>query len=202
MIHRTAKDFLQSKPIWATILDATEHENFNPEQRWANAYLRILKISDRSTPIIEDVWDTLTWCLEYALRLEEESKTVQKDYLDEVGRVAIIVRHQYRTSRSKVDPFIYIGRRSVVKSFLAITTYFYMDNYVRIRSSISTCEDVENARDCIKQRNAGFGQDDWIVRKTALRATAETPGGEGKTYRALSQKPERKQKSEQKQTSE
>ncbi|KAL1613149.1 hypothetical protein SLS60_001381 [Paraconiothyrium brasiliense] len=149
LIHRTAKDFLQSEPIWNMIFEATGQDEFDPEERWANAYLWILKISSRSATFVEGVWDALTWCLEYALRLEQRRHSVQKDYLNEVGRVAMIVRHQYQTSGNKVDPFFHIGRRVIISSFLTIAAYFYMDQYVGIRSSTSTLEEIQNAQDCL-----------------------------------------------------
>lgn len=168
------------------IYDATGQNEFDPEERWANAYLSILKISSRTAPVVEDVWDTLTWCLEYALRLEKRRNSVQKEYLDEVGRVAMIVRHQYRTSQFKVDPFIFISRRVVVSSFLDIAAYFYMARYVRI--AILTCskEDILNAYSCIsKGRDSTQLSENWIARKEALKDVAESLDNQLKVEEAL-----------------
>jgi hypothetical protein len=181
LLHRTVKDFLESNPIWETILDATGHESFNPEERWANGFLWALKTSDPSFPLFQDVWDTFTWCIEYALRLEETHDSVQFEYLDEVGRVGMIIRQQYRRKK-RVDPFQVVGRRTILHSFLDVAAWFNLMGYVRIKAKSVAKAELKDAWDCAKQRDGPLRSADWLSRKTALSSAAERPQSEVRDF--------------------
>lgn len=97
-LHRTARDYLREDRIKAQLLDAVRHTSFNASERWANAHLWSLKtLEPKANNKIGTnpsfgvrrwyAWDPITWCVEYALKLQYEDGKVRMTYLDEVGRV-------------------------------------------------------------------------------------------------------------------
>ena len=161
-------------------MDATRQDAFGPEERWASAYLAVLKTSSCLFPVIDNVEDTLTWCLEYALRLQNKCGLVQLTYLDEVGRVSTAIPEMAEfnmTHRSKS------GYGSTVLPFLGITALFNMGQYVRIKAKTATREEIKAAKHCLVAT-------DWkehiLPQKAALEASIN--GDYKMTTRALNKK--------------
>ncbi|KAF2110995.1 hypothetical protein BDV96DRAFT_193895 [Lophiotrema nucula] len=85
--HRTAKDFLESEKMREKIVEATSNDGFDPDERWANSYLWILKTCDVISLGRDDLDYYVSWSFECALRVEKKRGDVLVTYLDEVGRV-------------------------------------------------------------------------------------------------------------------
>ncbi|ORY14588.1 hypothetical protein BCR34DRAFT_479383 [Clohesyomyces aquaticus] len=133
-LHRTAKDFLKSERIWKMILDTTGTDSFDVNARWANGYLWTLKTmtpksdSFSLNPYLYG-WEPLTWCIEYALRMEHADGKVRLTYFDEVGRAALQKHHEAVTK--ELPPDVFAGR---VKNFLDLATLFGLEGYVRVKA--------------------------------------------------------------------
>ena len=142
-------------------MDATKQDAFEPEERWASAYLTVLKTSSRSSPVIEDMNDTFVWCLEYAVRLQNKHGLVQLAYLDEVGRVSKLMG----------------------LSFLTFTALFNMGHYVRIKARTATDGEIKRIKN-----ELAFTQwpEDMLLHKTALQASVD--GDYEMTTRALNKR--------------
>ncbi|CAO2649639.1 Nn.00g070240.m01.CDS01 [Neocucurbitaria sp. VM-36] len=80
--HRTARDFVESAYYWPLVLETTGHNSFQPEQRWANAFLWMLK----SHPLETTRARNSEMCLVFASYLQKKSGFIQKTYLDEFCR--------------------------------------------------------------------------------------------------------------------
>lgn len=147
-IHRTARDYLHSDDVWAVIMKATSSASFNPCERWANAFLWSLKtlrpgaLKDRT--MWWYMWEPLTGCIEYALRLEESDKKVRLTYLDEVAQVAVESRRTAWERKLIPMPPGYSGKQPMC--FLDIAVWLGLDGYVRIK--VSKCKASEVKRSC------------------------------------------------------
>ncbi|KAH7357440.1 hypothetical protein BKA66DRAFT_612717 [Pyrenochaeta sp. MPI-SDFR-AT-0127] len=80
-LHRTARDFVESEIYWHQVLQTTNYHSFKAEERWANAYLWLLKVGALvSEPMMRIVYTTVTFLI------HGKPGTVQKTYLDEFCR--------------------------------------------------------------------------------------------------------------------
>lgn len=82
-IHRTAKDFLESKTRWQKIQDATP--GFDPDMHWTNAFLWRLKTMFVKKP--KDYREAQTCCILHATYIQNMRNKVQFTYLNEVVKI-------------------------------------------------------------------------------------------------------------------
>ncbi|KAH7068640.1 hypothetical protein FB567DRAFT_457239 [Paraphoma chrysanthemicola] len=85
-IHRTAKDFLQSKDMWSRILEATGHDSFDIEMRWMNGLLAAFKATSTTPPA---KWYEFKACIECAILRQHRTRICPVKYLDELGHAAM-----------------------------------------------------------------------------------------------------------------
>jgi hypothetical protein len=83
-LHRTAKDFIESNTYWSVVLEHTDHDEFKPEEHWANALMWLLKAYPFSVP---DKIEYARKYLQSAIMIQNRSGVVQKTRLDEFYRV-------------------------------------------------------------------------------------------------------------------
>jgi hypothetical protein len=82
-IHRTAKDFIESKIRWQTVLDVTR--GFNPDIHWADAFLWCLKkVSEKKT---KQYHEGQIRCILHAVYMQSVTDKVQLNYLNEVVKI-------------------------------------------------------------------------------------------------------------------
>lgn len=87
-LHRTVKDFLEQGAIWTEIVAATT-PTFNPSVSLYASYLQQLKSLDPQSMDPGQLWDKVTWTLEYAVRAETYlSPPIHIAYLDEINSIA------------------------------------------------------------------------------------------------------------------
>lgn len=131
-LHRTARDFLHSESNWKVIMEATADPSFDPEERWANAFLWAFKISvSPHTNNSDDVIDSFTWCVEYALRLETRDGKVRLTYLDEVGRAAMSKHVRIVLGNFHCDQVADISK---LAPFFELALDLGLQGYVRIKA--------------------------------------------------------------------
>jgi len=160
-LHRTAKDFLHSEHVWNRVLNLSSSEVFIPEEHWANSFLWCLKtvrpIKVRGKDVYP-LWDPMTRCIEYALKLERKDGVVRLTYLDEVGRAGVEARQDfwkdgvfpYHTSSNKSyqglgvysDPY----KAFRPKLFFGIATCLGCDGYMRIKLGSMTKVEADYTR--------------------------------------------------------
>ncbi|KAH5068687.1 hypothetical protein HBH95_191200 [Parastagonospora nodorum] len=105
-IHRTAKDFLTSGTLWQTVLEATGHDAFDIERRWANASMGIFKTTPAS---LDERWTNLRICIDYAILVEFSHNVCPVEYLNELWR-STVQRRIYESGGSSPDiPLSYIN---------------------------------------------------------------------------------------------
>jgi hypothetical protein len=93
-LHRTARDFIESKKYWNMVLETTNQDAFRAEERWANAHLWIQK----AFPFVRKQEVLLQRCVQSALVLQEKTGLVQRTYLDKVCRAQY--QHYYLNKRN------------------------------------------------------------------------------------------------------
>jgi hypothetical protein len=95
-LHRTAKDFIESDTYWSVVLEHTNHDDYKPEEHWANALMWLWKAYPFVIP------DKLEYDRKYtesAFMIQNRTGVVQKTRLDEFYRVrhlGIIKKPHYR----------------------------------------------------------------------------------------------------------
>lgn len=86
-LHRTVKDFLDSKEIWDYILSGTG-SSFDPNLSLCGACVFRLKTMTLGGDMIRRIWRVIPLCMRYAKALEESSGKPPVLFLDELDRVA------------------------------------------------------------------------------------------------------------------
>jgi hypothetical protein len=82
-IHRTAKDFIESKNRWQRVQDATH--GFEPDNHWANSFLWTLKtMFVRKT---KEYREAQIRCILHAVSAQNTKNKVQFTYINEVVRI-------------------------------------------------------------------------------------------------------------------
>ena len=149
-IHRTARDFLQDKPVWNKVLNATGRDDFDPRNYWANAHLAALKRLDLSD---KTRWYQFGNCVHPAFYLHWGEDVRLVEYLDEVGRTAELTCEYYRTSQFLSDCGVSPNKDQAMKSFLDFAMWFQLDLYVKIKAPLAPPSELQHA---IRYRN-GLG---------------------------------------------
>jgi hypothetical protein len=154
--HRCIKDFIQSGPTWEQIRQNTGYDTFNPDENWANASLWELKtLQDQPSEAGEDIlpiWETLAWCIEYALRLEEKDKKVRVTYLDEVGRAAIAERQEFVKDNATDLP-----EGAPISTFMDIAVWLNIAGYVSIKAKDVNRKELRHAIDYFRTTRKRLG---------------------------------------------
>jgi hypothetical protein len=88
-LHRTARDFVESEKYWLVVMQTTGYENFQPEERWANAQLWLLKSPDELS-----AWSITALCIKSTVIVEQKTGVIQKSYLNELFRLQFWHYHQ------------------------------------------------------------------------------------------------------------
>lgn len=165
------KDFLESKPIWIQILDATGHDSFKPEEYCANGYLWVLKTLDVRSVKSLHACTIFTLCLEFALRLEAKYGRTQIQYLDEVGRVGMDLRRRYLETEGK-DIFRPLNSCTDIASFVDVAATFNLVGYIGIKAETMTQEELDHVWKCANPitppRWVEFVEEDHKGQRTAL----------------------------------
>jgi hypothetical protein len=87
-LHRTAKDFVQQEEVEKRMVAATG-SNFNPYLALFTSHLFQLKCLDPESMGKAELWDIVTWAIEYAASTEKSvSKTDFVKYIDEIDKTA------------------------------------------------------------------------------------------------------------------
>lgn len=183
-LHRTTRDFLRSARIWESILDNTDRVGFDVNERWAYAFLWSLKILEpipglsRSPLAVRSLstsfgkqissmklrmWDPLTWCMEYALRMQKRNGSVPHTVLDELGRAAIDDRPHIWATQQVTVPHALLAKPP--GGFLDIAVLFGLDEYARARLGRSTRDEAKRALFFSKDHKDMFSnlmKDDWL----------------------------------------
>jgi hypothetical protein len=205
-LHRTAKDYLRSDRIRAKIRDGTKDTSFNVCDRWANAFLWSLKTIEPkennkvgSSPSFAVhrwyIWEPLTWCIEYALRLQKQDGKARISYLDEVGRVGIKDYSEAWRTKQVVAPGSY-------GSFLELMIQLNMEEYACMR--LDTASKTE-LKQLLKAHAQHANLNNWLQGRHSLldklklgtardaQAIAETLRYRSKStaHRAFSSKPKK-----------
>jgi NACHT domain len=86
-LHRTVKDFLDKPDVWNKLLAASK-PSFNPYRSLCSSFLLQLKCVHPDALTLSGFWDLVTWCIEYAAKIEAVTGDMQVRLLDELERVA------------------------------------------------------------------------------------------------------------------
>jgi hypothetical protein len=152
-LHRTARDYLRSERIQTQLREATS--GFSPSSCWANGFLWCLKTlepreinkigSSPSFGVLRwDVWEPLIWCIEYALRLQNEDGKVRMTYLDEVGRAGVEkLKDKWRAGQ--VDAPKSYG------TFFELMIDLNMDDYICIKADLIPAAEAKRLLNYTKQ---------------------------------------------------
>lgn len=81
-LHRTARDFIESKKYWDMVLDTTDRDAFKAEERWANAHLW----TQKAFPFVRKQEVLLQRCIQSAIVMQDKTGLVQRTYLDQTCR--------------------------------------------------------------------------------------------------------------------
>lgn len=87
-LHRSAKDFLESKRVWEKIIHGGGR-SFNPNRCLCAAFLYRLKVSYIGKA--SDLWDGISWVMEYSLQAEQATSTPEVAILDELHHTATVL---------------------------------------------------------------------------------------------------------------
>ncbi|KAH4843293.1 hypothetical protein HBI25_223290 [Parastagonospora nodorum] len=136
-IHRTAKDFLTSGTLWQTVLEATGHDAFDIERRWANASMGIFKTTPAS---LDERWTNLRICIDYAILVEFSHNVCPVEYLNELWR-STVQRRIYESGGSSPDIPL-----SQIRSPLDFAVHFCLVSYINAIGPIVTREELTHAR--------------------------------------------------------
>ncbi|KAH7086405.1 hypothetical protein FB567DRAFT_580552 [Paraphoma chrysanthemicola] len=132
-IHRSARDFLISEPVWKTIVSNTGGDDvFIPERHWANGFMGKLKSVGNHC---NSEWSDFMWGVAYALRVEQKLRVCETQYLDELGRTAelncTIYREQLFAKRTGWDN---IRKTPKLQHFLDFAVWINHAGYVQSKS--------------------------------------------------------------------
>jgi hypothetical protein len=89
-LHRSAKDFLESKRVWEKIVDGTGR-SFNPNRCLCAAFLYRLKLSHQGNASRRDLWDAISWVMEYSMQAEKVTRVPEVAVLDELHQTATVL---------------------------------------------------------------------------------------------------------------
>lgn len=164
-LHRTARDFLQSPPIWERILQMTGHTDFDTDARWANGFLWTLKVgrkvelkettrnlylsADHQMPWSKDsqmpshMWLLLSWCIEYAVRMERRDGKVRLKYLDEVSQATF-----HNRDRLNFPDWVYTRP---VSTFAGAAAVLGLEGYVKVKLKKMSKEEADYVLYLIKR---------------------------------------------------
>ncbi|KAF2683464.1 hypothetical protein K458DRAFT_46854 [Lentithecium fluviatile CBS 122367] len=165
-MHRCIRDFLRSETIRGRVKEATHYDALNTDENWANAHLWTLKtLTPRNDNM--PIWDALTNCIEYALRLEAASKCIRLTYLDEVS--AALTHHLSIYLLADMD----FPPGATVQSFLDIAVLLNLSGYVAIKTDKAADRKeirhaMDYAKDVRKVIDAG-GEEKWLGKRAMLR---------------------------------
>jgi hypothetical protein len=197
-VHRCIRDSVQSGAIWEQIRQATGYDSFDPNEYWANASLWNLKtIQAQPSATGEQVlpiWETLAWCIEYALRLEEKDKKVRVTYLDEVGRAGIARKDLIKDNATDLP------EGATTESFLDIAVWLNLSGYVSIKAKTADRKELRHAVEyyrIMRKRLGTGGEDRWLGNRKRMRVMYDGTSAElfqlleyyGKAMRFATPKP-------------
>jgi len=89
-LHRTAKDFLHSQPMWSKLVSCTPN-SFIPYVVLAGTYLLSLKIMTLVPDSLRDFWILPKTCLSYSLHFQESAKSSHIALVNELERTGNIL---------------------------------------------------------------------------------------------------------------
>jgi hypothetical protein len=87
-LHRTVKDFLESREVWTKVCSTTD-ETFSPDLRLCNCLIASMKIQNPDKIEHYPLWESIVYAIHYARRLDPECTTLQVPLLDEIDRTAV-----------------------------------------------------------------------------------------------------------------
>jgi hypothetical protein len=131
-LHRTARDYLHSPRVWEIICEATANTSFDAQESWANCFLWCLKTIrpiDNISSVKWELWDPLSWCMEYALRLQERDGKTRLTYLDEVSKAF----EQDRESVYRRGQLLETTYDAPRESFVSVAAALSFNDYVRVK---------------------------------------------------------------------
>ncbi|KAI8936526.1 hypothetical protein NX059_006930 [Plenodomus lindquistii] len=141
-IHRTARDFITSEPMWSTVLEVTGHDTFDAMAHWANAHLAALKAIPGEVILSEA---QLISCISRSLLLEFRLQLCDVEYLDEVRRAAMVNCDYYRNEECLLKSRSRIKKTSKIQCFLDFAVSMNLANYVRLKGPLVTRDEVLHA---------------------------------------------------------
>ena len=88
-LHRTVKDFLESRAIWPQLVAATE-DSFDPNISLCRSFVLKLKCTESGNEIQSPnrLWGLISWVIDYASKAEDTQVTRQLGLLDELEHTA------------------------------------------------------------------------------------------------------------------
>lgn len=142
-LHRTAKDFIESEDFWPTVLETTDHDGFDPNEHWANAFLWYEKsflITDRASAA-----NSRHRCVMQALYMQNKTRLVPKTYLD-----ALFSTQRTLTRRHPVIEYLHYP-------FMKATTTLYgLTGYLTVVLETASQDDCERILESCKSYSIGL----------------------------------------------
>ncbi|KAF2823870.1 hypothetical protein CC86DRAFT_384404 [Ophiobolus disseminans] len=86
-LHRTARDFVESRVYWEHVLQTTGNDSFQADERWANANLWLQKTHPSANADAQRCQAFRARCVDSAITIQNKNGVVQSTYLDEVLNV-------------------------------------------------------------------------------------------------------------------
>lgn len=138
-LHRTAREFLESKPIWSMLLRHTAHTGFDPCASLLRSVVQLYKIA---SPLVanplghglfrNELLEPVSDALLFAQRAEATTRNGQFEELEELDKIMghhlIRWTGQYQGHWSQF--FDVEGLTSAFPSFLDVAVVFNLRNYV------------------------------------------------------------------------
>ena len=127
---------MKSEATWRRVLDATEHDAFDIERRWANGAMGLFKATT-SIPSVK--WHELKTCVDYAVLLEFRHSACPVDFLDELGRTAMQKCTVYPDADSSPNS------HPRLQNSLDLGVWYHLVSYVDVKAPTMTHKDVVRA---------------------------------------------------------
>jgi hypothetical protein len=165
-LHRTARDYLRSVPVRAKLMAATLDPPFVPCQNWANGFLWALKVLEPRASKEGGsfgvkkchAWRPLSWCVEYALRMQQVDGKVHMTYLEQVNLAGIQAIQKFWQSGHVVAPRPF-------DSFIELAAYLNLQDYIRLKLE---CTKPNDLRKALKATTSRGDMNEWLKERHCL----------------------------------
>ncbi|KAF2856080.1 hypothetical protein T440DRAFT_438724 [Plenodomus tracheiphilus IPT5] len=140
--HRTARDYITSKAVWNIVLETTEHDAFDLTSHKANALMGIFKAVPDSA---DAKWRQFMGCVFLALQAESQLKHCDVEYLEEVGRTAMVICVLYLRGAHLKFSRLDVRKPLEFLTFLDLAVWLRLVSYVQFKAPLVTREDLHHA---------------------------------------------------------